>query len=215
MRAAFSVWNERIAPVFDVSQKLLVLEIEEGGKIARNTELFLDDDPVRKVAKLADLRIQTLVCGAISRPLAEMAYSSGIDIIPFVAGNIEEVIKIYLEDGLPNPDMAMPGYCGRRERFRGGKLFCEGFRKNKFSNDKDVSIEKRRRKMPRGDGTGPQGKGPGTGRGMGRCGVKGSQRPAGQPGQGQGTGTGAGQGRGTGAGAGQGRERGPGRRKNK
>ena len=113
MRAALAIWNGRISPVFDVSRQILVLDIENGTIVAKNEEM-LDDDPVRKAGTLARLKVETLLCGAISRPLSDILASYGIRIIPFIAGDSDEVILAYLAGDLPNPLMSMPGCCGRR-----------------------------------------------------------------------------------------------------
>jgi hypothetical protein len=44
-----------------------------------------------------------------------MIASCGIKIIAFVAGNIEEIIKAFLDNDLPNPLLTMPG-CQKRGR---------------------------------------------------------------------------------------------------
>jgi len=119
MRAALAIWNGRVSPVFDVSRQILVLDIENGNIVAKSEEM-LDDDPVRKAGTLARLKVETLLCGAISRPLSGMLAAYGIRIIPFIAGDSDEVILAYLAGDLPNPRMSMPGCCGRRRRcFRG------------------------------------------------------------------------------------------------
>ena len=115
MRAALAVWNGRISPVFDVSRQILVLDIEDGNIVAKSEEM-LDDDPVRKACTLSRLKVETLLCGAISRPLSGILASYGIRIIPFIAGDSDEVITAYLAGDLPNPKMSMPGCCVRRRR---------------------------------------------------------------------------------------------------
>ncbi len=198
-RVAFSVWNERISPVFDVSQKALVLEIENGAVTSRDERVLPDVDPLRKVEKLADDKVRELVCGAISRSLAEMVQSRGIELVPFIAGAIEDVIQAYLQNELPNDAMVMPGCCYERARTRRVRRRGIGSKRNGFTNE-EQSSSIRREAMPKGDGTGPQGKGPGTGKGMGRGGGAGPKRPAGRPGPGQGGGGGMGQGRASGRG---------------
>jgi len=76
-----------------------------------------------KVAKLAELGVDVLICGAVSRPLAGMIAARGIKLIPFVAGASEQVAAAFLEGTLPAPNFAMPGCCGRRRGFgaRGGR----------------------------------------------------------------------------------------------
>jgi predicted Fe-Mo cluster-binding NifX family protein len=71
-----------------------------------------DGLPLRKVINLAQLGVATLVFGAISRSLHEMVKSNGIQVIPFVAGDLGEVILAWLGGKLDNDSFAMPGCCG-------------------------------------------------------------------------------------------------------
>jgi predicted Fe-Mo cluster-binding NifX family protein len=119
MKAAFAVWSGRISPVFDVSRRLVVLEVHNGEAVARTEETIEGEHPVGKVRRLVQLGIETLVCGAISAHLADLARQQGIRMIPFTAGEVEEVIQAYLLGTLPKRELTMPGCCGRRSRFRG------------------------------------------------------------------------------------------------
>lgn len=119
-RVALAIWNERISPVFDVSRRLLVLEID-AGQILTRTEVALDPDHAgRKAATLAEREIETLICGSISRCLAGLLASRGIRLLSFVTGPVEEVITAYLEDALPRPSLIMPGCCCARWRQQSG-----------------------------------------------------------------------------------------------
>jgi len=119
MKLGLAVWNGRVSPVFDTARHLLVLEVENGQVALRLEQDMRTDEPVQKAARLAELGIETLVCGAVSRPLAEMIAARGIRLIPFVAGGTDEVITAFLAGALPSPDLSMPGCCGRRMRHRG------------------------------------------------------------------------------------------------
>jgi predicted Fe-Mo cluster-binding NifX family protein len=129
-KAAFSAWDNRIAPVFDVARRIHVVEAESGKVIAEAEELLASDLPVQKALRLADLGIGTLVCGAISRTLHEMVAANGIRVIPFVTGDLREVIRGWLAGELGRDAFAMPGCCGRFRRM-------EGFRREEgFMNGK-------------------------------------------------------------------------------
>jgi len=120
MTVAFAVWDNRISPVFDTAGRLLLVEIEAGQVTGRREEPIQANLPGEKVARLKALGVETLVCGAISRPLAGMVAAEGIRLVPFVAGSVEEVIAAYTQGNLPGPTFAMPG-CGRRRRGRLGR----------------------------------------------------------------------------------------------
>jgi predicted Fe-Mo cluster-binding NifX family protein len=193
MKIALTSWNGRISPVFDVSRTIRVLEIVNKHILTEEEYVLPVDDLSAKIAKLVQLEVDTLICGAISRSLAGMALAHGIRLISFVAGEVKDVISACLDDNLPNPALAMPGCYGRQKRF--GHEWCP-----KQKNEPDM---KRSEIMPRGDGTGPRGQGPRTGAGRGSCG-------AGKCGRGQGIGKGrnGGQGNVVDGNTGQGRGRG-------
>lgn len=121
MKLALAVWNGRVSPVFDAAGHLLVLEAEGDRIVRRREEDLAADEPHHKAARLAELGVETLICGAVSRPLAEMIAARGVRLIPFVAGGTDEVVAAFLAGALPAPDLTMPGCCGRRMRFRGGR----------------------------------------------------------------------------------------------
>jgi predicted Fe-Mo cluster-binding NifX family protein len=116
MKAAFAHWDHRIAPVFDIARQIHVVAAESGRIAAEAEEVLEDDRPLQKAIRLAELGVGTLVCGAISRPLHAMVAAYGIRVIPFVAGDLSEVIQAWLSGGLKGDVFAMPGCCGRRRR---------------------------------------------------------------------------------------------------
>jgi predicted Fe-Mo cluster-binding NifX family protein len=118
-KTAFSYWNKRIAPVFDIAQRLRVLEIESGRVIRETEETMTGDLPIQKVQYLAESGIGTLVCGAISTQLSELMAAYGIRITPFVAGDLSEVMKAWRTGGLDSRNFDMPG-CTERHRIGGG-----------------------------------------------------------------------------------------------
>ncbi len=120
MTVAFAVWDNRISPVFDTAGTVLVAEMDGGRLTGRREEPIHGHLPSEKAACLKALGARTLVCGAISRPLAEAVAAEGIRLVPFVAGTVEEVVTAYAQGLLPGPTFAMPG-CGRRRRGRFGR----------------------------------------------------------------------------------------------
>ena len=113
MRVAVAIWNHRISPVFDVSRKIMVLDIENRAVTAKDIQILSGDDPRYKATRLTELNVETLICGAISRPMAKRLTSEGIRLISFVAGDRRQVIDAFLEGRLPTPELAMPGLGGR------------------------------------------------------------------------------------------------------
>jgi predicted Fe-Mo cluster-binding NifX family protein len=118
MKTAFSFWQGRIAPVFDVSRQVFILETKDG-VVSTRTEVSLPDEGAQgRAARLAELGVKTLVCGAISRYLHGALEAAGITAIPFVSGSIEEVTAAWENGRIADASFAMPGCCdnmrGRR-----------------------------------------------------------------------------------------------------
>jgi len=121
MRVAITVWKGRVSPVFDVSRKIIILDIHNKAIVKRIEKRLVVEDPMSKINRLAGFNIYTLICGAVSQPVMGMLKANGIQVIPFVSGEIDAVIAAYVSGNLPNPTMSMPG-CGgggRRRRLRG------------------------------------------------------------------------------------------------
>lgn len=130
MKVAFAVWDNRIAPVFDVAQQIRIIEAE-AGQIVREAEERLNGEvPTQKALQLVEHGIGTLVCGAISRPLQIMLTGYGIEVIPFMAGDLQEIIKAWLSGRLNQNHFAMPGCCrrGRNRNINHEEYFMNGRR---------------------------------------------------------------------------------------
>jgi predicted Fe-Mo cluster-binding NifX family protein len=162
MKTAFAYWENRIAPVFDTARDLLLVE-SEGEHITREERLPLaDEPPLARTLRLVELGVETLVCGAISRALQEMLLTYGIRVQGFVAGDLHEVVRAWLEGKMNQEVFAMPGCLGR-----GGH--------GRWSADKENIMQGRGRNTGAGGGQGQgagrrqgQGMGQGAGQGMGQ-----------------------------------------------
>lgn len=128
MKTAFSVWGQRIAPVFDTARQIHLVESDGTRITAEKPHALSGEDVTQKVAWLAAQGVATLVCGAVSRPLQEQLAAAGITVIPFVAGDLRQVIQASFDGTLSGAEFTMPGCCGRRRmrRQHGGGCCCGG-----------------------------------------------------------------------------------------
>lgn len=114
MKAAFATWNNRIAPVFDAVHQVHIVETEARRITAERSIRFNNDTPVQKVLRLAELGVEILICGAISKPIHGILTAQGIKVVDFVAGDLQQVIQAWLEGTLTDACFAMPGQRTRR-----------------------------------------------------------------------------------------------------
>jgi len=94
---------------------MLVVTASVGGVIRADQQLA-EGAPVRRAVQLAETGIEVLVCGAISRTLHELLTARGIAVLPFMAGDLQEIVACWVDGRLPGEAFVMPG-CRRR---RGG-----------------------------------------------------------------------------------------------
>lgn len=125
MRIAIPIWQSRVSPVFDVAGRLLLVDVADGQETTRSEEALAETLLPGKAQRLKDLGVDVLICGAISRPLAMLTAQAGITVVPWVAGDVNEVLARYLQDGLSDPRFSMPGcrcrWGGRGRQWRGGR----------------------------------------------------------------------------------------------
>jgi predicted Fe-Mo cluster-binding NifX family protein len=121
---AIAVWNERVSPVFDAARQLVLVDVENGMQQACREEIIQESFLTQRAHRLTDLGVNVLICGAISRPLATLLSASGITVIPWKAGAVDDVLAAYLKGCLRDPCWLMPGCGVRRQRHRAPRGWC-------------------------------------------------------------------------------------------
>jgi predicted Fe-Mo cluster-binding NifX family protein len=96
------------------------VEVADGEEVLRREETLAGLGPEQRAAKLVDLDVRTLICGAISQPLEGLLTDSGVRVHACRCGEVEEILQAFCAGTLKNDQYAMPGCCGRRrQRVRG------------------------------------------------------------------------------------------------
>lgn len=113
MRVAIPYWQGRVSPVFDVAANFLLIDIEGGREIRREDRPLVQIDPFARVAEFLSFGAGVLICGAISTSLQAKLIASGVQVIGFACGNVEEVLDAHLSGQLESRAFAMPG-CKKR-----------------------------------------------------------------------------------------------------
>jgi len=131
MKIALTVWEEKISPVFDSSSTLMIVEIDSNQILNRHLEFFDPGHPLLLAEQLKKMGISLLICGAISEFPCKILEMGQLVIVPFIAGEIEEILSV-MEEGLSIvPKFLMPG-CRRNT--------CKKYQK-KLNNKKEVYNE--------------------------------------------------------------------------
>ena len=126
MRIAIPTWKGRVAPLFDTASRLLVVEVDEEGEYSRFETDISEHFLHSKAMRLREMGIDTLICGAISEQGARMIATTGIALIPWISGQVKEVLQAFLRGNSLGTQFLMSGHPdywdegpGRAKRGRG------------------------------------------------------------------------------------------------
>jgi len=109
MRIAVPIWNDKISPVFDTASRLLIINTKNLNEVERFETYLGEQDISKRCLLIHALKLNVLICGAISRPFSMLLMSAGIKIISGISGLAEDVLNAYLHGSLSNPKFLMPG----------------------------------------------------------------------------------------------------------
>ena len=116
MKVAVPLFGSRVSPRFDCGSALLLAEVSDGA--VRATEQVTDQsaNTLERVARLRELGVDAVVCGAITMFLWRHLTACGIQVFPWAFCESDKALEA-LARGELRPD---PMQCGRgRTRRRG------------------------------------------------------------------------------------------------
>ena len=105
--------------MLDTAERLVVVDLSGRGE---QTEVVLGSlTGARRASAIAGSGLDVLICGAVTAHLANMLEATGVTVVPWVSGTVEDVVRAFAEDALSGARFSMPGCrCGRGRRRRGG-----------------------------------------------------------------------------------------------
>ena len=115
-RVALTIWGSRISPVFETARRVRVVDVH-GRRMIPVGDVDLLDHPQARIECLREHQVQVVICGALSHLDGSMLRAAGIGLVPFVTGEVDQVLQAYVFGSLQSGKYAMPG-CQRRHRRR-------------------------------------------------------------------------------------------------
>lgn len=135
MKIALAVFRDRLSPVFDWSNRLVIIETTGSEEVRRSETDTAKMSSKTRVDHLSSAKVDTLICGGISRFLHTLVESRGIHVVPWIAGPVEEVIQAFHHGRLSSKEFSLPGCCNRMQgRQRAGR--CHGKGPGNIGKDK-------------------------------------------------------------------------------
>ena len=96
MTTAIALFGSRISPRFDCTQDFMLITSSENAVTEQHTETIREQMPIMKIRRLADLKVDTLICGGIDEYSQEHLRSHGIKIIANLKGKVDEAVSCYI-----------------------------------------------------------------------------------------------------------------------
>lgn len=103
--------QQRISPLLDAAGRLLLVRCREGHEFKRKEVVLPQEPPTALARKIAELRVDMLLCAAASEPLLRELEQVGVQVRSHLCGEIEAVLQAFCQDRLHLPEFRMPG-CG-------------------------------------------------------------------------------------------------------
>lgn len=119
IKVAITCWQGRVSPVLDAAGKALLVTFEGDQETMRQEVSIEGTGALHRARHILHLDANTVICGAVSRPLELALGSIGVEIISNVCGQVDEVLKAFIAERLDDEAYLMPGCCRRRRRLCG------------------------------------------------------------------------------------------------
>jgi predicted Fe-Mo cluster-binding NifX family protein len=92
--------ENRVAYRLDCADTVVVARKDVKGKVQLKETVLSERDAIRRVQQIADLGIDTLICGGMSGFVFRMFQHHGIHVIGGVIGDAQDVLQDYLSGNL-------------------------------------------------------------------------------------------------------------------
>jgi predicted Fe-Mo cluster-binding NifX family protein len=125
MKAAIPLFGTRVSPRFDCGGVVLLAQVDDGTVMSTEQVTDAAGNSLERIARLRELGVDTVVCGAITGFLLRHLAANGIRVFPWVFCEASEALEALargeLSATLPRAVGRGPGRTrGRRGMGRGG-----------------------------------------------------------------------------------------------
>ena len=109
MLIAIPTFQGRVSPVFDAASRLLVVHRRRGRKLERREFVLGILAPDALARSVAELRVDVLLCAAISEPLRLALERGGVRVEHHLCGEVEELLAAFCAGNCRCAEFRMPG----------------------------------------------------------------------------------------------------------
>ncbi len=109
MKLSITIWGNRISPVFDSANTLMIAQIDGSNVVHRQFEKFNPKQIHQIASTLNNFQIDVLICGAITEIQSQIIEKAGIALFSFITGNADKTLVSLLKKPNQISKFLMPG----------------------------------------------------------------------------------------------------------
>lgn len=100
MKVAIPRMGESVAPCFEYSATVAIFTIGDGDVTDQIDFPLRSREPFDRVRLLRDQQVDTIICGGVQDVYEESLLGSGIQVISWVSGSVDDLLKLFLRGQL-------------------------------------------------------------------------------------------------------------------
>jgi predicted Fe-Mo cluster-binding NifX family protein len=100
VKVAIPRLGESIAPCFEYSANFAIFTVKEGHVVEQIDFPLHSKDPFDRVRLLRDQKVDTIICGGVMEKFEDLLKTSGIQVISWVSGSVEDLLNLFLRGQL-------------------------------------------------------------------------------------------------------------------
>jgi predicted Fe-Mo cluster-binding NifX family protein len=100
LKIAIPRMGECIAPCLECSATITIFSVEDGSVLDQIDFPISSREPLDRIRLLRDQKVDTIICAGVQDTFGDLVRASGIKMISWVSGSIEELLIAFLEGRL-------------------------------------------------------------------------------------------------------------------
>jgi len=106
--------GEVVAPCLECSATIVIFTVNKGKVVDRLEFPISSREPLDRIRLLRDQKVDTIICGGVQEAYEDMVIASGVRMVSWVSGSVEELLALYMSGRLESGKRAGSG--SRRSR---------------------------------------------------------------------------------------------------
>jgi len=108
-KVAIPIYGDRISNRLDCSENIMLVTVENGIIKEREIIRLVLTNSLDRINTLIELGTDVLICNGITKFYSNKLKDSNIKVIPWICGDVEEILTLYLENELINQNTQKRG----------------------------------------------------------------------------------------------------------